>query len=132
MTFGLFWDETGILHTCLRAHTMLGLEKPVFLLELAQWEGRMGVGVALLGLSSPSHHLSEHYLAKLAISSTRGAFPAPAANLLFQAMLALPCPTLTYLSSSSIWCLLTTLWQTAAIHHRCQQITYQRRRIGQD
>jgi len=41
----------------------------------------MGPGVTLLGLLSPSHHLSERYLAELTISSTCGAFPALAANL---------------------------------------------------
>lgn len=53
---------------------------------MAKWEGRSGADVTLLGLFSPPRYLSENCLAKLTISSTPGAFPAPAADLLFQAM----------------------------------------------
>lgn len=75
----------------------------------------------LLGLFSPSHHLSEHYLAKIIIWSTQGVSPAPSANI-FQAVPTLPCPVLTYLNSSSISCLLTTFWWRGATHHICNSL----------
>lgn len=88
MTFALFWDEAGTpIYVSMGIHLMLELEEPVFLLSLAKWEGRLGADVTLLGLFNPPHYLSEHYLAKLTIISSPGAFPDPATDLFFQVML---------------------------------------------